>query len=88
MPFQKWQAEKAEMYDLQHSPEIKQWGRDGHWFVNDLDHRHDAMTCGVLSRGLVLETRGIGINFILLVWLREGTWRMQQTPESKSFALD
>jgi hypothetical protein len=52
--------------------------RDSHWFVNDLDHRHDVMTCGVLSQNLSMETRGLGFDFLLLVWLRESTWRVQQ----------
>jgi hypothetical protein len=81
-PLQEWQAGNAEMYDLQHSPGIKQWGRDGHWFVNDVAHRDDVMTCGAMSRNLVLETRGLGINFVLLVWLREGTWQGQRVPRS------
>jgi hypothetical protein len=75
MPLQEWQAGSTEIYDLQHSPGVKQWGRDGHWFTNDLNHRHDAMTCGVLCQGLVLQTRGLGLTFVLLVWPREGTWR-------------
>jgi hypothetical protein len=62
-PLQEWQPQNTEMYDLQHGPGVKQWGRDDHWFVNDLAHRNDAMTCGVLSRNLVLETRGLGVNF-------------------------
>ena len=37
------------------------------------------MTCGVLSRGLLMETRGIGFNFVLLIWPREGTWRVQKS---------
>ena len=64
------------MYDLQHSPAVKQWARDDHWFTNDLNHRHDVMTCGVLSQGLVMETRGLGLTFVLVVWLREGTWQI------------
>ena len=78
-PLQEWQAGNAEMYDLQHGPGIKRWCRDGHWFINDLDHRKDVMTCGILSKGLVMETRGIGLNFVLLVWPREGTWRIQKS---------
>jgi hypothetical protein len=72
-PLQEWQAENREMYDLQHGPRVKVWGRDDHWFVNDVEHRDDVMTCGVLSRNVALETRGLGVNFVLLVWLREGT---------------
>ena len=79
LPLQEWQAGNTEMYDLQHGPGIKQWCRDGHSFINDLDYRKDVMTCGVLSKGLVMETRGIGLNFILLVWPREGTWRAQKS---------
>lgn len=75
LPLQEWQAGNSEMYDLQHGPGTKEWGRDGHWFVNDLDHRHDVMTSGVLAKDLVMETRGLGLKFVLLVWPREGTWR-------------
>ena len=66
-------------HHIKHGPSIKEWCRDGHWFVNDLDHRNDVMTCGVLSKELVMETRGIGLNFVLLVWPREGTWRVQKS---------
>lgn len=75
-PLQDWQTAATEMYDLQHGPSVAQWGRDDHWFINDLDHRHDVMTCGVLSRDLILQTRGLGLQFVLLIWLREGTWRV------------
>ena len=75
VPVQEWQAGNTDMYDLQHGPGVKEWGRDDHWFTNDLQHRRDVMTCGVLSKDLVLETRGLALNFVLLVWLREGTWR-------------
>lgn len=61
---QEWQAGNMEMYDLQHSPGVKEWSRDGHWIKNDLDHRHDVITCGVLSKGLVMETCG------LIIWRR------------------
>ena len=77
LPLQEWQSGNTEMYDLQHGPGVKQWCRDGHWFISDLDHRNDVMTCGLLSKGLLMETRGIGLNFILLVWPREGTWRVR-----------
>ena len=60
MPLQEWQQGNIAMYDLQHGPGSKQWCRDGHWFINDLDHRHDVATCGVLSQKLRLETRGLG----------------------------
>ena len=75
MPLQEWQQGNIAMYDLQHGPGSKQWCRDGHWFINDLDHRHDVATCGVLSQKLRLETRGLGLSFVLLIWLRESTWR-------------
>ena len=77
VPLQEWQPANTEMYDLQHGPGIKEWCRDGHWFINDLDHRNDVMRCGVLSKELVVETRVIGLNFVLLVWPREGTCRAQ-----------
>jgi len=77
LPLQEWQARNTEMYDLQHGPGVKQWGRDDRWFVNDLNHRDDVMTCGVWSQDLVMETRGLGLTFILLVWPREGTWRVR-----------
>jgi hypothetical protein len=63
------------MYDLQHGRGVKQWAREDHWFVNDLNHRADVQTCGVLSRELVMETRGIALMCVLLIWLRDGTWR-------------
>jgi len=69
-PLQEWQAGNTEMYGLQHGPAIKEWCRNGHWFVNDLDHRNDVMTCGVLAKELIMETRGIGLPFVLLVWPR------------------
>lgn len=77
LPLQEWQAGNTEMYDLQHGPGIKEWCRDGHWFINDLDHRNDLMTCGVLAKELIMETRGLGLPFVLSVWPREGTWRAQ-----------
>jgi len=74
-PLQEWQG-NTDMYDLQHGPGVKEWSRHGHRFVNHRDHRHDVMTCGVLSRDLAIETRGLGFDFVLLVWLRENTfWR-------------
>ena len=79
LPLQEWQGGNTEIYDLQHGPGIKEWCRDGHWFINDLDHRKGTITCGVLSKGLMMETRGIGLNFVLLVWPREGTWRVQKS---------
>jgi hypothetical protein len=74
-PLQEWQPGNTEMYDLQHGPGVTAWERDDHWFVNDLNHRSDVMTCGVLSKNVVMETRGLAGDFILLVWLREGTAR-------------
>jgi hypothetical protein len=72
---QEWQAGNTEMYDLQHGPGVREWSRDGHWIKNDLDHRRDVVTCGVLSKDLVMETRGLPLHFVLLVWLRESTCR-------------
>jgi hypothetical protein len=74
-PLQDWQAGNTEMYDLQHPPSVVEWARDGHSFTNDLCHRHDVMTCGVLSQDLFMETRGLALSFVLLVWLRESTVR-------------
>lgn len=76
-PLQEWQASNTETYDLQHGPGVEQWTRNGHSFINDLDHRHDVMTCGILSRDLLMETRGLSLNFLLLIWLRESTGRGQ-----------
>jgi hypothetical protein len=74
-PLQDWQTANTDLYDLQHGPGVTQWTRDGHLFINDLDHRPDVMTCGLLSLNLTMETRGLALDFILLVWLREGTQR-------------
>lgn len=62
LPLQEWQPGNAEIYDLQHGLGIKEWCRDGHWFTNDVDHRSGVMTCGVLSKGLIMETRGIRLH--------------------------
>jgi hypothetical protein len=74
-PLQDWQAANTEMYDLQHPPSVAEWTRDGHSFTNDLCHRKDVMTCGVLSQHLRMETRGLALIFVLMVWLRESTVR-------------
>ena len=79
VPLQEWQADNTEMYDLQHGPSVKEWSRDGHRIINDLDHRHDVSTCGVLSKYLVMETQGLALRFVLLVWLRESTCRTPRT---------
>jgi hypothetical protein len=76
-PLQEWQASNSHIYALQHGPGVEQWTRNGHSFINDLDHRHDVMTCGILSRDLLMETRGLSLNFLLLIWLRESTRRGQ-----------
>lgn len=82
LPLQEWQAGNTEMYDLQHGPGVQEWSSRGHRFINDLNHRHDVMTCGVLSKGLIMETRGLGLSFILLVWPRDTTCRrMPGVPE-------
>src|SRR6266481_10147401 len=78
-PLQDWQAGNTAVYDLQHSPLVPQWTRDDHRFVNDFTQRRDVATCGVLSRGLVIETRGLGLTFVLLVWPRENTVRRALT---------
>src|SRR5215471_16142525 len=75
VPLQEWQAGNTEIYDLQHGHGIKEWCHDGYWFINDLDHRNDVMTCGVLSKELIMETRGLSLPVILLVWPRECTCR-------------
>lgn len=72
---QERQAGNTENYDLQHGPGVTMWCSDGHWFINDLNHRADVATCGVLSKDLVMETRGLALDFLLLVWPREGTYR-------------
>ena len=74
-PLQEWQQSNTDIYDLQHGSGVKEWSRDGHSFVNDTQHRYDVMTCGLLSRDLLMETRGLGLDFLLLVWLRESTRR-------------
>jgi len=79
-PLQEWQQGNSEIYDLQHCPGMKSWARDAHCFTNDFDHRHDVMTCGILSRGLAMQTRGLGLTFILMIWLRQGTWALQELP--------
>ena len=56
-PLQDWQAANTDMYDLQHGPGAEQWARDDHWFVNDLDHRHDVLTCGLLSQDVMIHPR-------------------------------
>jgi hypothetical protein len=75
LPLQEWQAGSQDMYDLQHPAEAKEWSRAGHWFSNDVEHRDDVVTCGVLSKELAVETRGLGFPIELLVWPRESTCR-------------
>ncbi len=53
-PLQDWQAGSTEMYDLQHPARAKEWSRDGHRLVDDLQHRDDVMTCGVLAKDLAI----------------------------------
>jgi len=77
LALQEWQAGNTEMYDLQHPPLVAEWTRDGHSFTNDLCHRKDVMTCGVLSQHLRMETRGLASTFVLMVWIRESTVRSQ-----------
>lgn len=72
---QEWQPGNTEIYDLQHPPNVAEWSRDGHCFRNDLKHRNDVMTCGLLSQGLAMETRGLVGTFVLLVWTRESSCR-------------
>ncbi len=72
---QDWQAGSIEMYDLQHPASAKEWARNGHRLINDLKHRDDVMTCGVLSKELAIETTGLTFPITLLVWLRERTCR-------------
>ncbi len=75
VPLADWQPGNTEMYDLQHPPRAKEWSRDGHQFINDLQHRNDVLTCGVLSQDLAVQTRGLAFPITLLVWLRESTCR-------------
>jgi hypothetical protein len=84
MPLQEWQPANTDMYDLQHGPGVKQWARDDHWFINDLDHRQNVMTCGLLSQNVMMETRGLGFDFLLLVWLRDGTWHATPLTDLRS----
>jgi hypothetical protein len=72
-PLQDWQVGNTDLYDLQHGPGIREWERGEHRFINDLDHRHDVYTCGVLSSDLVMETRGLAGQFLLLAWPRMST---------------
>jgi hypothetical protein len=74
-PLQAWQTGNTKLYDLQHAPPGKNWCRDGHAFINDLQHRDGVATCGVLSKDLTLETTGLGFHIILLVWPRGTTFR-------------
>jgi len=62
-PLQDWQRSNTDMYDLQHGPGMKEWSRDGHWFVDDVHHQQNVMTCGLLSRDLFMETRGLRDGF-------------------------
>ena len=75
-PLQDWQTANTDLYDLQHGHGVTQWTRDGHLFINDVDNRRDVMTCGLLSQNLTMETRGLALDFILLLWLREGTLKL------------
>src|SRR5215831_2678555 len=54
VPLQDWQAGSNAMYDLQHPSGVKEWSRDGHCFTNDLEHRDNVLTCGVLARELAV----------------------------------
>lgn len=73
LPLQDWQNGNVELYDLQHSPAVKDWCRDDHLFVNDCHHRVDVATCGVLSKGLTIETTGLNFDITLMIWPREST---------------
>jgi len=76
-PLQEWQEGNTEMYDLQHGPTVKEWSRSNHRFVNDQVHRNDVATCGVFSGDVVMETRGLVGEFLLLIWPRMSTCRAQ-----------
>jgi hypothetical protein len=76
---QEWQLANTGIYDLQHGPGVAKWCRDDRWFINDLNHRTDVATCGVLTKNLAMETRGLAFDFLLLVWPREGTFRVLST---------
>jgi hypothetical protein len=75
VPLQRWHAGNCELFDLQHPPSARHWSRDDHEFVNDLAHRSDVSTCGVLSQELAMETRGLAFECVLMVWQRESTCR-------------
>lgn len=77
LALQKWQTANTEVYDLQHAPGVTRWCRDDRWFINDLNRRLDVATSGILSKDLVMETRGLALEFVVLIWPREGTWRVQ-----------
>lgn len=79
LALQDWQVGNTDMYDLQHGPRITAWERDDHRFINDLNHRTDVVTCGVLSKDLAVETRGLAFPFQLMLWPREGTFRERAT---------
>ena len=72
---QEWQSGNTEMYDLQHGPQLTEWSRNRHRFINDLKHRSDVATCGILSKDVTMETRGLVGTFSLLVWPRVSTCR-------------
>jgi len=73
LPLQDRQIGNRDLYDLQHGPAVKDWSRDDHLFVNDCHHRNDVATCGVLSKGLTIETTGLNFAITLMVWPREST---------------
>jgi hypothetical protein len=81
---QEWQPGNTEVYDLQHGPGLRMWCRDEHWFINDLNHRANVTTCGVLSKDLVMQTRGLALQFVLLLWPRETTFRARSATPANS----
>jgi len=78
---QEWQEGNTDLYDLQHGPAVKEWSRHNHWFVNDLVHRDDVLTCGILSQDVIMETRSLAGNYLLLVWPRMSTCRSNYSEE-------
>jgi len=73
LPLQDWQTGNRDLYDLQHGPAVQDWCRDDHLFINDCHHRDDVATCGVLAKGLTIETTGLNFPITLMVWPREST---------------
>jgi hypothetical protein len=83
VPLQDWQPGNTRMYDLQHPSGTKGWSRDEHQLSDELQHRPEHMTCGVLCKDLVIETTGLAFPIVLLVWPRESTCRMKLSSDRR-----